>query len=132
MRKTKEILAAFMAMAMVVTSFSNTGLTVWASQAEEAEKEVVEEVINTAEYDYLTLNEMMEEEAEKHSQEIIDLEEIFEEIPTVEAESEEVGDSFPASLDWSESEYFPGIGNQESTGSCGYFSIFFHQFYFCT
>lgn len=119
MKKTKELLAAIMTAAMVVTSFSNTGLTVWASQAEEATKEVVEEVINTTEYDYLTLNEMMEEEAENHSKEIIDLEEIFEEIPTVEAQPEEVGDSFPTSLDWSESKYFPAIGNQESTGSMG-------------
>lgn len=56
------------------------------------------------------------------------LDEAFDE--TLRVDVEAVSENFPSSLDWSQSEYFPAIGNQGSTGSCGYYSIFYTNFTF--
>ena len=124
MRKTKRMLATLMTTALLVTSFTDTGFTIWASQLKDATKDNVESTIDTETYDYLTLNEEMNARSQSDPQEAEELEEIFVDSSTVEPESEAIDESLPSAVDCSKSEYFPAIGNQGSTGSCGYFSIF--------
>lgn len=118
------MLATLMTTALLVTSFTDTGFTIWASQLKDATKDNVESTIVTETYDYLTLNEEMNARSQSDPQEAEELEEIFVDSSTVEPESEAIDESLPSAVDCSKSEYFPAIGNQGSTGSCGYFSIF--------
>ena len=141
MRKNKKFIAATMAAVMMVTPFSSWDLKAFAAQSENQSSELTKEntkemeedatsyitegMIDTKNYDYLTLNEEMEEEEMLYEREEV---EVLEELlgnSSSETVLEDVGTEFPSSVDWSTSEYFPEVGNQGSSGSCWHYGTIY-------
>lgn len=133
MIKKKKIIAAAMAAIMMGTPLFNWDFRVFAAQLQNqnnvSKKDVVEQeitynikegMIDTKNYDYLALNEEMEESLYAQEEE---LSEIFpsESLEEPEPLLENADDDLPSSVDWSTSEYFPKVGDQGSSGSCWHY-----------
>ena len=126
MRKSRKLFAAMLSAAMLVTSFSNCGAVAFASQVATVSNDVCEDVeedaFDSEGYDYVALNEQMKEEASLYYEESVEVNELFSGAADGEIAVQEVGTVFPSSVDLSESEYFPAVGDQSFNGNCGYWS----------
>ena len=129
MREKKKVIALLMSVFMFGGTIGDTGITVYASKGLESSdtnlNSVSEEVNNPYEYDYLALNEEMMKSSPVVEDEMELLENIYD-VPATENAMENADDvEYPSSIDWSQSEYFPAVGNQKHVGNCGYWSSYY-------
>ena len=129
MRKSKKIFAAILSATIVFSSFTNLQMIVLTSQtatlSNEVSKETSEDIIDTKEFDYIALNEKVMAESNTSLMETIDSDMALNVTADVETVTQEVDTEFPSSVDLSESEYFPTVGNQSFNGNCGYWANYY-------
>ena len=129
MRKTKKVIALLMSVFMFGGTIGDTGITVYAGKRLESSdtnlNRALEEVNNPYEYDYLALNEEIMKSSPIAEDEMELLENIYD-VTATENTMENADDvEYPSAIDWSQSEYFPAVGNQKHVGNCGYWSSYY-------
>ena len=128
-KNMKRVVSGITSLAMCFSVLSGLNFNIYASyqvsdrpydvgKVLEDNQDLTEGMIDTKEFDYLALNESIEKEANNQQLDTIGL---FEADKVLNTSDTEEKANLPSSIDISESEYFPEVGDQGSSGSCWHY-----------